>query len=529
VVKEYNEEQIKNTPIAEGILDNLLRIPLENLEERIRLLKKEIKARRSIKKKILAQTGSQDCTRRAEKRKGENKVDIRMKEVKDLIRKLKPVMGRKADALWYSYLWDKKDRKNSDIDVLRILADKKVRFNYDPDIVLPPCEKSKIEGEYYLGDIYYAGRFYCKFGLREDEFIKHILIIGMTGTGKTNTAYQLLTQLRLKNKPFLIFDWKKNYRDLIQIPLFRNLKIHTVGSDTNPFYFNPLIPPPGTDPKYWLTRLVNVIEHAYFVGHGVEYFLRKAIDVMYKKCGIYKGSTSYPTFRDIDLVIKKEYARGREMLWLASAKRVLSSLTFSGSLGDVLNTNRKFPVDDLLKRNVVLEMDCLSDSDKIFFTEALLLWIFEYRKNEGKREKFKHAIVIEEAHHVLSHKKELEKGEETIIETLLRMIREFGESVIVIDQEPTKLSDSIKANTYCKITFNLGTGKDSIEIGRCMNLSNEQLSFIDKLKVGQTIIKLKGRCHKPLLCFFPLVGIKKGAITDEMVTYSSKNHIEESG
>jgi len=451
-----------------------------------------------------------------------------MKEVKDLLKKLKPVLGRKTDVLWYLYLTENDlKKKASDMDIIRIMADKKVKVNYDPDIVLPPCEKCKIEGEYYLGDVFYAEKVYCRFGLREDEFIKHILITGMTGTGKTNTAYQFLKQLKLKDKPFLIFDWKKNYRDLIQLPLFKTLKIHTVGSKTSPFYFNPLIPPPGTDPKYWLTRLVNVIEHAYFVGHGVEYFLRKAIDKLYEIYGVYKGKTNYPTFRDVDLMIRREYAKGREMLWLASAKRVLASLTFSGSLGDVVNVTKQSSIADLLNQDVVLEMDCLSDSDKIFFTEALLLWIYEYRKNEGKRERFKHAIVIEEAHHVLSYKKEKEQGEETIIETLLRMIREFGESVIVIDQEPSKLSDSIKANTYCKITFNLGNAKDSFEIGRCMCLEDEQFRFIDKLKVGQAIIKLKGRCNKPLLCLFPLIGAKKGAITDKIVASLVKNDIKE--
>ena len=113
-----------------------------------------------------------------------------------------------------------------------------------------------------------------------------------------------------------------------------------------------------------------------------------------------------------------------------------------------------------LNSDVVLELDALSDADKVFLTEAVILWLYEFRKTEGKREQFKHALVIEEGHHILSQKKENVEGAETIMETCLRQIREFGEAVIVIDQEPTKLSDSIKANSYCKITFSLGNGKD---------------------------------------------------------------------
>ncbi len=143
--------------------------------------------------------------------------------------------------------------------------------------------------------------------------------------------------------------------------------------------------------------------------------------------------------------------------------------------------------------------------DKVFFSEALLLWIYEYRKNEAGRGRFKHAIVIEEGHHILSSSKERHEGEETIMETCLRQIREFGESVIVIDQEPHKLSDSIKANTYTKITFNLGNGKDILDISLCMNLTKEQADCISMLPVGRAIVSMSGRVIEPVLVSFALM------------------------
>lgn len=301
-------------------------------------------------------------------------------------------------------------------------------------------------------------------------------------------------------------------------------KYDILGSTISPFYFNPLIPPQGVDIKLWLGRLIDVINHAYFAGHGVEFFLRKAIDELYKSFGIYEGKNVYPTFRDVERLLKKEYVKGREMLWMASVKRILASLSFPGLLGDVVNVRKQVSIHRLLTNNVILEMDQLATSDKVFFIEALLLWIYEYRKNQGKREKFKHAILIEEGHHVLSSKREREKGEETVIEALLRMIREFGESVIVIDQEPNKLSDSIKANTYCKITFNLGNGKDIIDMAKCMNLDKEQIRFIDKLDVGQAIVKLKGRCSEPFLVHFPKVEINKGAVDDKALRQHIKTY-----
>ena len=97
-----------------------------------------------------------------------------------------------------------------------------------------------------------------------------------------------------------------------------------------------------------------------------------------------------------------------------------------------------FDEQKALEQPVVLELDGLSDHDKVFFTEALLLWIYEARKRESRREVFKHALLIEEGHHILSSRKERHEGAETIMETLLRQSREFGEAVLVLDQEPER-------------------------------------------------------------------------------------------
>jgi len=281
---------------------------------------------------------------------------------------------------------------------------------------------------------------------------------------------------------------------LLQKEEFKDVKVYTVGREVVPFKFNPLIPPKGTDPGQWLVRLIDITKHAYFLGEGVEYLLRQAIDFLYEKYGVYEGNLSFPILSEVFEFINKKSLKGRMMLWQASTLRTLASLTFKKGLGMVLDVKDSINPKELLENNIILELDALSDIDKVFFTEALILWIYEYRKNEGKRETFKHALILEETHHILSKRKE--KAEvETIIETSLRQIREFGESVIVIDQEPQKLSESIKANTYTKISFNLGNGKDIQAISKDMTLTQEQESCLDLLQIGQAIIKLKGRFY----------------------------------
>ena len=431
-------------------------------------------------------------------------------DVDKLLRKLEPVLKDKTKGLWYLNLFSsdpKSERHN--ISILRLIADKKVKLDYQECIRLPPPSEEKLSGEYHIGDVIYPDQEYAQFGLRENEFIKHILIVGMTGTGKTNLSFQLLRELARHKKPFLVFDWKKSYRYLKQLPEFENLRIIRLGDYNESFKFNPLIPPNGVNPKHWMTMLIDIIKHAFFVGHGVEYFLRKGIDLLYDSFGIYKGKKEYPTFHDLQKIMKKEFVRGRELLWMSAVKRVLACLTFSGLLGDLINTRKQDGFEQLFKENVVFEMDNLANVEKVFFIESFLLWLYEFRKLEGKREKFKHAIILEEAHHILSGAKEIKYGEETIIETIIRMVREYGQSIVVIDQEPSKLSRSIIANTNCKICFTLGSGNDIQEIAKSMSLEKDEEKNIDKPKVGHALVKMKERFTEPVQIKIPFIKINK--------------------
>jgi hypothetical protein len=434
-------------------------------------------------------------------------------KIEDKLRKLKPCFS-KTDLMWLFWLASEGEERDEVDELLDIMINSELSKNYSKAIFLEPPKPDICYGEYHFGSVIYPGKPYCTFGLCENEWIKHVLITGMSGVGKTNLAFKLLIELAHKKKPFLVFDWKKNYRDLKQLTEFRDMKVYTVGRDVKPFKFNPLIPPPGTKPEHWLVRLIDVMKHAFFLGEGVEYLLREAMDWAYDKKGVFEGSKDYPVFSQVEAFVTKRFVKGRMSLWQASAIRALAHLTYRRGLGTVVDVPDQVNPDDLLSGNVVLELDALSDVDKLFFTESLLLWIYEYRKNDGKREKFKHAIIIEEGHHILSAAKEKHEGQETIMETILRQIREFGESVIVIDQEPSKLSDSIKANTYCKITFNLGNGKDIEDITTCMQLTEEQKEYIGMLPVGQGIASLSGRVLVPLHLSFPLVPVKKGLVKD---------------
>jgi len=371
-------------------------------------------------------------------------------------------------------------------------------------------------GDFLIGMVHNHNQTY-PFAIREQEMIRHLLFVGSTGSGKTNIALLLVKQFLRKNKPFLVVDWKRNYRDLIALTESsgREILVFTVGREVCPFHFNPLIPPTETSPHVWLAKLIEIISHAYFLGEGVAYILSKAIDSVYRDFGVYDGNGSWPSFRNVLSYLENYECKGRETQWLASALRAVAALCF-GEMDRILN-HGNYPIDTILDKNVILEVDALPDTAKIFLTESLLLWIHHFRMAEGKRETLKHICIIEEAHHILSRKLQIISGTETITDILLREVREFGESVIVIDQDPSLLSIPALGNTYTTICLGLKERSDISVMASALNLTGEDREILTKLEIGQAIAKLQGRWPEPFLIEVPKVEINKGSVTDQLL------------
>ncbi len=436
-------------------------------------------------------------------------------KIEDVFYKLRPIWGKQLDLLWQEYLVADAPLQRVIEKILRLQLARKLGETFESEnLLLKPPPEDLAKGQYPIGTIHYGSNSYYEFGLKEDEFIQHIGIFGRSGCGKTNLAYLILQKLVKADKPFLVFDWKRNYRDLLTRPEFSDMLIFTVGRDISPFRFNPLVPPPGTPAKVWLKKLIEIMCHAYFLGEGVSILLLRTIDSLYKDCGLYEGEAKgYPTIADVRKWLSDYKAKGREGGWMESAVRAVETLCF-GEVGNVLNEGAFFDIPKILDKRVVLELDALVNADKTFLIEALLLWIHHYRMGQEQRERFKHAIVIEEAHHILLRKKQEATGEETVTDVLLREIRELGESIICLDQHPSLISKPALGNTYTTFAMNLKHRGDIAMIQDSLLLDSEQASYLGRLEVGWAIVRLQGRWFWPFLVKLPVVSLDKGAVTD---------------
>ena len=429
-------------------------------------------------------------------------------DIKLTLQKLKPLIGKKAEALWY--LYQSSDYKEkSDVEIkINLIAEKYLKVFQDK-IELPPLTQNEAEGDFKIGEVTYVDKKIYDFSLRKDELLRHIGIFGQTGSGKTVVSLNFIKELCKKKVPFLIFDYKRNYRDIITHPDFKDeeILIFSVGRDVSPFYFNPKVSPPGVEEHVWNKKLCNIIEKAYYLGYG-------AMDIIL-------DSFDAKTFKEMEEHLKKLRKRARELLWYMSARRSLNSINFPG-LSEVVNCERGYPIEKLLKKKVVLELDGLSDTDKAFFIGSLLLWIYYYRMCEKEREVLKHAIIIEEAHNLFYKTKQ---GTEDITDIVMREIRELGESITIIDQLPHRISVTALGNIYTKICLSLSLTQDMVAMSNTLLLDKNQKRYLGMLKIGEAIIK-SGRYSFPFLVSISNFKLKKGTITDKELKSHMKIYLK---
>jgi len=244
----------------------------------------------------------------------------------DICRKLKPLIGKKADALWIAHATaETPEAKRQTEALIQMLAAKYLSNRVDDlNILLPPPSREDASGEFPLGTVVYGKTELFPLHLRRENFIKHIAISSITGGGKTNVAQILLLGLLERNVPFLVVDWKRSYRALraLNRPNTQKIRVFTVGrKSASPFRWNPLRAPPGVHPKTWISTVAEALEKSHLSGPGVADILIEILDKKFEDTGLYHGiPDKYPNFFDAREELDRVQFKGRRMLWQDSCR-----------------------------------------------------------------------------------------------------------------------------------------------------------------------------------------------------------------
>lgn len=448
----------------------------------------------------------------------------RKMSIEEMCKRLKPIFGKRMDMLYLNYSMTSDIESKKQIEqTISALYYKHVNESMLADkVLLDPPKKELVDGDYPLAKVIYSDKVLHDFCLRERDWCRHVCITGMSGSGKTNFAFKILNEFISKDKPFLIFDWKKSFRPLMIKD--KSIMCFTIGNETvtNSFKMNINRPPKGVSPREWLNILADLITESFAASYGVHKLLSEVLDGAFKDFGVYEGSDNYPTWFQLKDRLEKKAnemdKKTRESEWLVSALRIAHALTF-GDFAKVVNHKEKplVNIEDMFDRKVIFELNSLSNIEKKFFCEFVLTYIYKYKKSnqDSYDNAFNFAILVDEAHNIFLKQKPLFVTE-SVTDMIYRELREYGVSLICLDQHVSKLSDVVIGNSATLIAFQQMLPQDIETVSGVMMMKEHQ-KYFSMLPVGCGIVRLAERHYEPFVIKTELDESKHQAVTDQYV------------
>lgn len=333
----------------------------------------------------------------------------------------------------------------------------------------------------------------------------HTFITGSTGSGKSNTVYQILMELRQDRVPFLVIEPAKGeYKDV-----FGHL------SDVNVFSTNPNVAQLININPFMFPRSIHVLEHidglveifsvCWPMYDAMPAFFKDAILKAYEAVGWDLGSSTfeddnleYPDFdilaEQLDkLITNSDYAAEIKSNYRGALLTRVKSLAIG--LNKYIFTEEQTPYEQLFDENCILDISRVKSSE----TKALLMGLMVYILNEYRVDQktennigLRHVTVLEEAHNLL---KNTSGGESELIGKSVEMItntiaeiRTYGEGFIIVDQSPSSVDIAAIKNTNTKIVLRTPEANDREAVGRSMGLSTAQVNEIAKLPSGVAVV-----------------------------------------
>ncbi|OHQ09522.1 ATP-binding protein [Streptococcus sp. HMSC064D12] len=371
----------------------------------------------------------------------------------------------------------------------------------------------------HLGDIFHM---YHKedvpVNLSQNSLASHVFVTGSTGSGKSNTIYQLLNEGRKNGLKFLVVEPAKGeYK-------------HVFGNhdDVSVYGTNPQLTPllrlnPFSFPKEihileHLDRLVEIFNVCWPMYAAMPAVLKKAVEQSYQDCGwnLLESTNPYgrlyPNFNDIADNIKKiidssEYDDENKGAYKGALLTRIESLT--NGINGLIFSNEELTNEHLFDTNVIVDLSRVGSTEtKSLLMGILVLKLQEYRMTSGDMNaELKHITVLEEAHNLLKRTSTEQMAESAnllgksveMLANAIAEMRTYGEGFIIADQAPGLMDLSVIRNTNTKIIMRLPDFSDRELVGKSANLNDDQIIELAKLPKGVAAV-YQNEWIQPVLC-----------------------------
>lgn len=340
--------------------------------------------------------------------------------------------------------------------------------------------------------------------LDADSLSMHTFITGSTGSGKSNTVYKLIDQLRDHHAKFLIIEPAKGeYKNV-----FGNRgDVNVYGTNpqlTDLLRINPFSFPKEIHIYEHMDRLVEIFNVCWPMYAAMPAILKDAIERAYIAAGWdLQNSTNavndrlFPNFVDVlreieDVMNESQYSSDSKGDYKGALCTRLKSLT--NGINGLLFTANELSAEDLFDKNVIVDLSRVGSTEtKSLIMGLLVMKLQEYRMSTGTMNSHLHHVtVLEEAHNLLKRTSTeqsadssnmLGKSVEMLTNAIAEM-RTYGEGFIIADQAPGLLDMAVIRNTNTKIILRLPEYSDRELVGKAIGLNDDQIEELAKLKKG---------------------------------------------
>lgn len=354
--------------------------------------------------------------------------------------------------------------------------------------------------------------------LDENQLASHILITGSTGSGKSNTIYGLLSNLKQEGKNFLVIEPAKGeYKKVLGG--FEDVRV----LGTNPqlmeqLRINPFSFPKGIHVEEHIDRLIDIFNACWPMYAAMPAVLKASICRAYESCGwdLIRSKSNYgvfPTFddvkRELNLYVNElEYSSDSKGDYKGALGTRLESLT-NGIIGQMF-VGKPIEDNELFNKNIIVDLSRVGSVEtKSLIMGMLIIKLNEFRMSEnmGINLPLRHVTVLEEAHNLLRESSGAQSQEIAnvagksveMLATAVAEMRTYGECFVIADQSPSLLDRAAISNTNTKIVMNLPNRLDREIVANSIGLSEQQAIELSKLRTGIAVVYQKG-WEEPVQC-----------------------------
>lgn len=377
---------------------------------------------------------------------------------------------------------------------------------------IPETWKKKVKRPILFGNIYHMSQLEkTSTFLDLDTFASHMFICGASGSGKSNTTYNLLQELIDNKVPFLVIEpakgeYKIEFAGLTGINIFTADETPYRLLQINPFEFSP-----GIHIREHLDDILQVVSACWPLYGAMPGLLKQAFEQVYLDHGwdlehseriVARGSV-FPVFKDLVSVLERiinesPYSTQTKGDYKGALLNRVSSLC-NGFEGQIFGRSIGIPDRTLFNENTIIDLSSIgSEETRSLIMGVLIIKLRNYRKavSAAPNSNLVHVTVLEEAHNILkkcSQDTNVESGnvQGAAVGSLCRCIAEMrssGEGFMIIDQSPGAVDEAAIKNTAIKIAMRLSSKDDCEEIGAALSLNENQIRELSRLDTGVAAI-----------------------------------------